>query len=374
MQHNPLKFAVGLSAKLATRSRHVCAFLGAGVSKACGLPDVSELQTRVLNKLSADEKPLFEKQLIGRNLEQALSRIRKIAALLEGDSEVDGLTAGRATLLDQNVCQAIAQELRIENADLKPMRNFAAWAARTNYHSPLELFTVNYDLLLESALEEWQVPYFDGFIGTLDARFRTELIEPMPGMDTIPSFFVRLWKLHGSLNWEWLKDQKIARRGYAVPESAAIYPSDMKYDESRRLPFIALQDRFRRALDHPETVLIVAGYSFGDDHLNEIIFDAASRRQRSEITVFCYAGIPENLADRASTTPNLQVISPVDAIIGGIRGTWHETTDLPDTLWSDGKLALHDFKNLASFLAKGAEIEDPYLPRATDAPLIARLI
>ena len=374
MQHNPLKFAIGLSAKLATRSRHVCAFLGAGVSKACGLPDVSELQAKVLNDLEEDERRLFEMQLAGRNLEQALGRIRKIASLLEGDSELDGLTADRATQLDRNICQAISQELIIENADIKPMRNFAAWAARTDYHSPLELFTVNYDLLLESALEEWQVPYFDGFVGTLEARFRTELVEPMPGMDAIPNFYVRLWKLHGSLNWEWITDQKIARRGYAVKESAAIYPSDMKYDESRRLPFIALQDRFRRALDHPETVLIIAGYSFGDDHLNEIIFDAASRRPRSEIIVFCYSGIPENLADRASTTPNLQVISPVDAIIGGIRGTWQETSDLPETLWADGKLTLHEFKNLAAFLAKGAQIEEPFLPRATDAPLLARLI
>lgn len=374
MEHNPLKFAIGLSAKLATRSRHVCAFFGAGVSKACGLPDVSELEAIVLDQLSADEKPLFGKQLTGRNLEQALSRIRKIATLLEGDSEIDGLTSSKATQLDFNICKAISSELNKDTVDLRPMKNFAAWAARGDYHSPLELFTVNYDLLLESALEEWQVPYFDGFIGTLEGRFRTDLVEPVPGMDAVPNFYVRVWKLHGSLNWEWRKDQQIARRGFAVTNSAAIYPSDMKYDESRRLPFIALQDRFRRALDHPETVLIVAGYSFGDEHLNEIIFGAANRRQRSEIIAFCYSTIPENLANQALTTPNLQVISPTDAIIGGNRGVWHETSDLPETLWSDGKFALHDFKNLAAFLAKGAEIEDPLLPRATDAPLIARLI
>lgn len=373
MQHNPLKFAIGLSTKLATRSRHVCAFFGAGVSKACGLPDVSELQRKVLEDLPGDRE-LFERQLTGRNLEQALSRIRRIAALLDGSSEVDGLTAESATRLDRNICEAIAKELCIDTVNLKALSDFAAWAARTDYHSPLELFTVNYDLLMESALEEWQVPYFDGFVGTLDARFRTELVEPMHGMDAIPNFYVRLWKLHGSLNWEWREDQKISRRGFPVRKSAAIYPSDMKYDESRRLPFVALQDRFRRALDQPETLLMVAGYSFGDDHLNEIIFDAASRRQRSEIIVFCYTSIPDNLASRASTTPNLQVVGPVDAIIGGVRGTWQETPDLPETLWAGGKLTLHDFSNLAAFLAKGAEVEDTLLPRATDTPLIARLV
>jgi hypothetical protein len=237
MAHNPSKFAMGVSAKLAARSRHVCTFFGAGTSAACGLPDVAQLQTRVLTKLSDEEKPLFEKQLGGRNLEQALSRLRRIAALLVGtDTQLEGLTATTALTLDEKVCQAIAQELDLESADTKPVKDFAAWAARTNYHTPLEIFTVNYDLLLETALEEFRVPYFDGFIGTLRSRFITDLVEPLPGADYMPSFFTRLWKLHGSLNWETDDENKIYRCGHPVKKSAAIYPSDTKYDESRRMP------------------------------------------------------------------------------------------------------------------------------------------
>jgi hypothetical protein len=91
----------------------------------------------------------------------------------------------------------------------------------------------------------------------------------------MPAFFTRLWKLHGSLNWEWDANHKIFRCGRPVADSAAIYPSDTKYDESRRMPFVVLQDRFRRALHQPETLTLVAGYAFGDDHLNGVIFDAA---------------------------------------------------------------------------------------------------
>jgi NAD-dependent SIR2 family protein deacetylase len=40
--HDPIRFAADLGAKLATRSRHVCAFLGAGVGCTCGLPEHSE--------------------------------------------------------------------------------------------------------------------------------------------------------------------------------------------------------------------------------------------------------------------------------------------------------------------------------------------
>lgn len=372
MPHNPSKFAIGLSAKLAARSRHVCTFFGAGTSKACGLPDVGQLQARVLADLNPTENALFAIQLNGRNLEQALSRLRRIAALLTGTSELEGLTAATAVNLDKNVCQAIVKELDLSSADLKSVKDFAAWAARTNYHAPLELFTVNYDLLLETALEEFQVPYFDGFVGTIRSRFRTDLVEPLPGSDCMPSFFARLWKLHGSLNWEWDDGHKIYRCGNAVKESAAIYPSDTKYDESRRMPFVVLQDRFRRALHHPETLVLIAGYAFGDDHLNEIIFDAATRRERSEIIVFCYDAIPAALAERAMITPNIQVAHATEAIIGGTRAPWAALEDTPASVWAEDKFLLGDFKRLAAYLAKSAptdeELTVPALAGATPKP------
>lgn len=349
---------MGVSAKLAARSRHVCTFFGAGTSKACGLPDVAELQAKVLADLDAAQRPLFEAQLSGRNLEQALSRLRRIAALLSGEETLEGLSAASAVTLDKDVCQAIVQELDLATANPKAFRDFAAWAARTDYHTPLEIFTVNYDLLIETALEEFHVPYFDGFIGTLRSRFRTDLVEPLPGADCIPSFFTRLWKLHGSLNWEWDDGHKIYRCGYAVKESAAIYPSDTKYDESRRMPFVVLQDRFRRALHHPETLVLIAGYAFGDEHLNEIIFDAATRRERSEIIVFCFDDIPASLAERADITPNIQVASATEAIIGGIRAPWVAGEDTASNIWSGDRFLLGDFRYLAAYLAKSASKAD----------------
>ena len=226
---------------------------------------------------------------------------------------------------------------------------FAAWAARSNYHLPLELFTVNYDLLLESALEQMRVPYFDGFVGTLNAGFHTELVEALPGSDReiIPSFFVRLWKLHGSVNWIWNASGQVVRIGQAARDgiAAAIYPSDAKYDESRRVPFLVLHDRFRRAIHQAETLVLIAGYSFSDDHLNELIFDAATRRERSEFVAFLYSDIPESLAKRAEITPNLQIVSSREAIIGGTRAKWKEPEGALTNVWSDGRFLLPDFKS-----------------------------
>ena len=354
--HDPVKFVSSLSAKLATRSRHVCTFLGAGIGKACGLPDVKELQRRVLEELGRDDCAAFKHQLTVLNLEGALSRLRRISALISGEDTVDDLTATRAKELDAAVCHAIVKALSVDGVNPTAARRLAAWAARANYRLPVELFTVNYDLLLETALENMRAPYFDGFVGSLEATFHTDLVEGIPGSDaeTLPAFFVRLWKLHGSVNWAWTDDRQIVRLGHPVPEdlAAAIYPSDAKYEESRRVPFVVLQDRLRRALYQPETLMLISGYSFGDDHLNEQIFDAATRRERSEFVAFCFSEIPTVLADRAVTTPNLQVVSGREAIIGSIRANWKEPDNAPLEIWENGQFALRDFCILTKYLAR----------------------
>ena len=354
--HDPLNFVTGLSAKLATRSRHVCVFLGAGVARACGLPDVAQLQERVLADLGANDRQAFSNQLEGRNLEQVLSRLRRISALITGDARVDNLTATEAEALDVVVCHAIIKALDIERADLTPASDLAAWAARADYRQPVELFTVNYDLLVETALESLRVPYFDGFVGALRARFHTELVEGSPGSDgeRMPANFVRLWKLHGSVNWVWEDNQQIVRLGHPVSEglAAAIYPSDTKYEESRRVPFVVLQDRLSRALHQPEMLMLITGYSFGDSHLNELLFDAAARRERSEFVAFCYSEIPERLAVRATKTPNIQVVAGGEAILSGVRANWKSPEEAPPDVWDDGQLAIRDFRKLAAYLAR----------------------
>lgn len=363
--HKPQEFAAALGAKLATRSRHVCMFLGAGAARACGLPDVAALQACVQSALGPEDRAALDRQIEGRNIEQALSRLRRIASLITGDDTVDGLNASQAQALDISICQAIVRALDIAGKDLTPMRHLAAWAARADYHQPVELFTVNYDLLIETALESLGVPYFDGFVGNLQARFRTELVEASPGATEgyVPQQFVRLWKLHGSVNWVRSDDHQIVRIGQPVPEGlpAAIYPSDAKYEESRRVPFVVLQDRLRRALHQPETLVLIAGFSFRDAHLNEMLFDAATRRERSEFVVLCYDAIPDDLSERAGRTPNIQVVGRTEAVLGGVRGAWNPPAETIPDLWVDGKMALPDFAHLAFYLARSSMREGEVL-------------
>jgi hypothetical protein len=177
----------------------------------------------------------------------------------------------------------------------------------------------------------------------------------------MPAFLVRLWKLHGSVNWQWEEatPRHVRRLGQPVDpgNAAAIYPSDDKYEESRRVPFLVLQDRFRRALHHPETLLLVTGYSFGDAHLNEILFEAARQRPRTEIVAFCYETPHDDLLAMAQQAPNLQVTSPDRAVIGGVLAPWTVPTGAPEGLWQPAGFALGNFSLLAQFLARSSPIE-----------------
>jgi hypothetical protein len=125
--HDVEAFAHSLSAKLASRSRHVCVFLGAGASRAAGLPDVAALQSLVLAGLTTPQRMLFTKQLAGRTLEQALSRVRRIAALVEGTDTIDGLTRTGAGELDAAVCREIVAALDVAAADLQYPYSDIGW-------------------------------------------------------------------------------------------------------------------------------------------------------------------------------------------------------------------------------------------------------
>jgi hypothetical protein len=104
-------------------------------------------------------------------------------------------------------------------------------------------------------------------------------------------------------------------------------------------------------------VTLVAGYSFGDPHLNEMLFDAARAYPRSEIVVFCFDKINDVVGDKAASTRNISVLGKSEAIIGGQRLKWGNPENLPG-VWEDNSFQLGDFSYLARFLAMKARLGD----------------
>lgn len=363
MKHDPHSIVKELSEKLGTRGRHVVFLIGAGGSCAAGLPSLEGLQKSVLAKLSGEERKRYEELSKGRNIEQVLTRLRLIAeAVRESTQKVDGITSAEAQALDKAVCGIIAEIMTKTNVDLSHHEKLAVWIGLNQYDRPVELFTTNYDLLLEKGLEASKTPYFDGFIGVFGGHFRSDLVdEDIAHPDARPpKRWVRLWKLHGSVSW--VQEVKggvtdIVRVGMdgAVPPAAvlAIYPSMQKYEESRRMPFVALADRLRRSLALPETLVLTCGYSFGDQHINELLFDSARFYARSEVVTLFRNDIPKEVAAQAKQLPNLCALGGTKAIVGGEEAEWGPSSEIT-SYWREGKFRLGDFGVLSAFLGSKA--------------------
>lgn len=148
------------------------------------------------------------------------------------------------------------------------------------------VFSVNYDLFNETAMDRIGVPYSNGFSGTVERRFnpatfRYSLAEQLDITSrkwTAVDSFVYLCKLHGSVNWIE-EDQGLfpIREIQAVSDGTGrvmIYPTPAKQNASFGSPYSDLFREFQARIVREQSVLVVLGYSFSDEHVNNIIFQA----------------------------------------------------------------------------------------------------
>lgn len=166
-------------------------------------------------------------------------------------------------------------------------------AAREPGQSPPWVFTTNYDLAIEWAAESVDIQVSNGFLGlhtrrfspqSFDIGFRNTLAR---GEARFGVYNVYLAKLHGSLTWQ-------ERNGelYEVPASQAwgdlsrfldkktdepghlILPRAAKYIETVGYTLGELLRRFSEFMSRSQTALVVAGYGFGDEHINRLLRSA----------------------------------------------------------------------------------------------------
>lgn len=385
--HDPLRTAIEIREQIASEKRKLSFFFGAGTSIAIGLPGIDELTNRVLDLLEDPFKKQFKdiKERIAKkaNVENILDRIRTIRDLVGDDkqAEYDGLKGVVAvTKLDSAVCKIICDIMcgAPEN-EMTPHLIFAHWirSLYSNRYSPIEIFTTNYDLILEKVMEQLGVPYFDGFIGSVAPFFAPESVDAEEGRANQsaypPRMWTRLWKLHGSINWLLCNiggKQRLTRLSGHEPkvgDELMVFPSRDKYSESRKLPFITFQDRFRRFLFGGEALLIICGYSFSDEHINEIIFQGLRSNPRLSIIALIFGEkneksdgpqliVPNQIIQYAEEHRNFSVLGPDKASIGGLLGKWAPSRKRKDDedwpFWDDASkvFTLGDFNRFASYL------------------------
>ena len=398
--HDPKQVVENLRNHLASHDKRIVFIFGAGTSCAVNIaasgepykpliPAVAGLtkicKTTVIGKDAAfatawaalETELIAEKgDLAKDNIEAILSKIRMKCDAMSGSDTLLGLTRPSFETIEKLITKTIAENVQPDESTIpavNPHRFFARWVSKTQRQCPIEIFTTNYDILIEKALEQERVPVFDGFVGSHKPFF---LAESLNRIDMAPGKnWTRLWKVHGSVNWELQTEsgQKRIVRDKPVKTGEMILPSHYKYDESRKQPYVALLQRLSAVLDNDDTLLVTVGYSFNDEHINNIIFESAAVHHRTHIVSMQYEELPEanDLIKQAKHRSNLMMLGPKTAIIGTRLGTWKLNESIvdntsefmsiafdcdklpPETVGDPpitGKLKLGDFNCFAKFL------------------------
>ncbi len=356
------------------------------------IPAIRELTADIKKKLGESEKHKDSFNIILKRfadgepteptIEDILSHIRALQDVVR-DGDIHGLNKTLLAGLDEKICEITTDVVgaRLPESNT-PYHQLAKWIRGIPRAQPVEIFTPNYDLLVEQALESHRVPYFDGFVGAKEAFFDLTSMEEDVSLPAtcLPVRWSRLWKLHGSINW-WgryeggdKKSLKVVRTGTAKSiegDRQMIYPSHLKYAESRRLPYLAMLDRLKNFLARGQAVLVTCGYSFADQHLNEVIFQGLI----SNPTAICF-GLLHGPRSRYSDAlikkqkhTNLSLLASDGAVLNTIDRDWRSDAkpehvmhglsvikkELPvgdDATPTNCEFQLGNFKHLGEFLAQ----------------------
>ena len=305
------------------------------------LPDIAgltkEIRAALTSKVAGDPPSPYDRlhslfeadEHADFTIEDALSMIRAMQQVV-GKGSVRTFTGKELEDLDEAICKIISARM---TASLPSRDNayhdLAIWARSLERENPVHIFTTNYDMLLEEAFEDQGTPYFDGFTGSRKAFFDLNAVEDHKVM---PARWTRLWKIHGSINWRAEFDDKGQMKSVIRSDTIEdgqkylIYPSHLKYDQSRKMPYLALMDRLRAFLVARNSILVTSGYSFGDEHINEQIMSGLKSNPSAVVYAILHDPLDTPAYSRAvdcgMIAPNLVVMAKDAGIIGRKRANW----------------------------------------------------
>lgn len=389
--HDPYDLIGRLRDHLSARDAPLSFLMGAGTSSSVNIapipvgggarsytpliPAIAGLTERV-RMACVDADPRFEdawEQLVGAcvarkqdpHIESLLGLLRMTTAAMIPTATVFGLGSVDLATLERTIQMSIAKIASPIERDIPadvPHREFADWVRNASRGHPVEVFTTNYDLLIERSLELARVPVFDGFVGSHRPYF---LPAAVASRET--AGWTRVWKIHGSVNWAAENHRTVRRDG--PPDGSMILPSHLKYDESRKMPYLALMDRLAMCVSRVSSVLVTCGYSWGDQHINATLLSGLESTATSAIFAMVYDDIDtdSHVVKCAEKHWNLTVVGPNSGVIRGRLADWEVATGpgaaagrlgkyftpnpVSGSSGSTGRVNLGDFNVFAEFLA-----------------------
>ncbi|HII06242.1 MAG TPA: hypothetical protein HA349_02680 [Methanotrichaceae archaeon] len=295
-----------------TRSSQVIFFLGAGASVAAGVPTTYDFVDQFIEYMGdkdTDEQSKI-KDIIeilkswtpdGVDIEILLETLTKLKNkdqepilqfCMDGNLKLDG----DFEKLIKDLKDFIKSKTMVhaETIDyLRHLRGFVIDAKNRATPTPLDIISLNYDTCIEQFCNIHEMSYQDGF----DIYWNLKTFEREDAD-------IRLYKLHGSVLWyqsdrgNFIKlpilseDSKIQLFSREYAENLMLYPMQ-KWDYAEPLLELMvrikglIQSKIRELGEESESLkfLIVVGYSFRDEHIKKIVWDAARRNTKLYVII-----------------------------------------------------------------------------------------
>lgn len=300
------------------QSEHLSLLCGSGITNAisilAGATGGTTMATTTFTRYKEEIKAAAEvsAEASGRDKGNIEDQIRTANDLLRGlkilkksdeatalEAELNAIISEFATsILESEKGIATSEESKRENAYSVLVNFLLSFASRTGNRERLNMFTTNYDRLIEVGAEIAGIHLMDRFVGTMLPIFRSSRLNldihyNPPGIRGEPRYLegvARLTKLHGSVDWVQCRGE-IRRMGlpfgadtiesylkspglYGVDAlKLMIYPNSAKDRETAEYPYVELFRDFAASICRPNSTLVTYGYGFGDEHINRVIHD-----------------------------------------------------------------------------------------------------
>lgn len=295
------------------RREKLVIIIGAGASVPMGIPAMKgftkEFEKHCDEILSKDEAKWFIKYILrylkkaanlGRfwDLEELLLRVRELknaenSAITKlyrkfsfrGNSKSKDKFDQKITSMAQEYSELERELLKFIREkcirpDIKKGVEIYSNLFKLSKNFDLEIFTTNYDPIIENVCDNINIPYADGFMPEGNTGYFSWNPESLYTQN------LNLFKLHGSITWYKDSSGKIIKFPIDISkmgdvQSVIIYPTE--YKELFKPPFNRLYFEFTKSI-FKSTNCLAIGHSFRDDYMRELLLEKI-RQEKYKLTI-----------------------------------------------------------------------------------------
>lgn len=261
-----------------------------------GLPSMGDLSTYLIDNMKTESDAEGDAWL---EVRVALANGDHLEAALEGKTLPASLLAKIVSLTwncvndkDMQLLEAAARD-----GDFELGKLLASMLGST--HNEVHVVTTNYDRVAEFACNSknvlFQTGFAPGYIQTWESTGRVKLVH-----GTKAANVVKIWKIHGSLDWFRTSDDRtIGLPVFELPSTdhytpLIVTPGLNKYEKTYEDPFRTTINGADTALKAASAFLCV-GFGFRDQHIHPKLIER--RRERNVPTVVLARTLTEEAKD-----------------------------------------------------------------------------